>query len=95
MAKKSAEVKRWSAEVLERWEQPGTSNVLVAQRLTAPDGKKFLGVRKLALKANGDEIYTSSGFSVPDDPGSAKMLKKLSGMFKRLAYELEPTETGS
>jgi len=88
MAGKPEKATAWKSEVLERWPNTGTSEVWVAQKLEAPDGKKFLGVRKLAVKANGEEIHTSVGISVPLSADSAAVLRKLSGMFKRLGNEL-------
>lgn len=88
MAGKQSKTTEWKSEVLERWPQKGTSTVWVAQKLEAPDGKKFLGVRKLTVKANGEEIHTSSGISVPLSADSAATLRKLSCMFKRLSNEL-------
>lgn len=86
--KTKADGPKWTSTVLERWQQPGSTTAWIAQELEAPDGKKFLGIRKLAVKANGEEIHTSSGISIPYAAESAQTLRKLSGMLKRLSREL-------
>ena len=36
-----------------------------AQLSVAPDGKKFRGIRKFAIKKDGSEVVTSTGISIP------------------------------
>lgn len=87
--KKQETTSEWKSEIIERWTPKGTKTVWVSQKLTAPDGKRMLSIRKLALKADGTEIYTSSGITLPDGPESAATLKKLSGMLRRMFDGLE------
>lgn len=56
------------------------------QRSISPDGKKFIGVRKYAIKANGDEVVTRDGLSFladsPEAVGHAvEGLKALAALF--------------
>ena len=79
----------WKSDIVERWVQKGTTSVWVSQALTAPDGKKMVGVRKLAKKADGTEVMTAAGITLPNSIDSVKALRKLSGMFKRMADQIE------
>ena len=62
----------WKAETLKEWKQSPTS-IWRAQLSTAPDGKKFLGIRKFAVKKDGTEQYTAAGFNFPAEGLEAEM----------------------
>lgn len=56
--------KEWSAETLAEFAVEGTSAVWRAQISTAPDGKRFAGLRKYTVKADGSERADRAGFSL-------------------------------
>lgn len=64
MAKAKAEPKgEWRHFVVGRAAVAGTSTTWKAQKSIAPDGKKFVGIRKFAIKKDGTEQVTSTGVS--------------------------------
>lgn len=61
----------------------------LAQLVTAPDGNRSAGIRKIAILKSGREQFTSNGFNIPINDEAPKLLRQLSKMLKSLADAVE------
>jgi hypothetical protein len=73
----------WKHRVVDEVAVEGTSVVWRAQQSIAPDGKKFVGIRKFAIKKDGTEQVTPTGISVAYDPKGAHK-KEIEGVIRLL-----------
>lgn len=55
-----------------------------AQAVIAPDGSKFLGVRRFVTKKDGTEVMTSTGFLISYGENTRKTLDGLSDLLKEM-----------
>ena len=64
MATKTKEAGVWKHLIVDTVEVDGSTTVWKAQKSIAPDGKKFVGIRKFVVKKDGTEQVTAAGISV-------------------------------
>ena len=69
MAKADAGV--WKHKVVDEVAVAGTTSVWKAQKSIAPDGKKFVGIRKFVIKKDGTEQVTNAGLSIAYESDSS------------------------
>lgn len=90
--KSAATASEWKIKTVDEFAVPSTTQVWKTQVSTAPDGKRLLGIRKFAQKANGDLQVTSMGLSVQHDAIAPKLLRKIARMLRELADNVEENE---
>lgn len=54
----------WKHMIVDTVEVEGSTTLWKAQKSIAPDGKKFVGIRKFVVKKDGTEQVTATGISV-------------------------------
>lgn len=74
--------KEWKHKVVDAFDV-SSSIKWKAQKSIAPDGTKFVGIRKFASKRDGTEVVTGTGISIPYT-ADGKHKKELEGIVKLL-----------
>lgn len=99
-AKKAVAQQEWSAKTIGEFKVAGTAAVWRSQVSTAPDGRKFAGVRKYFVKKDGTERADRAGFAVLVDPedraATGKALAQIGNLLQELSMKFTTSQkTGS
>jgi hypothetical protein len=89
---KTGEKQAWKSRTIAKYEV--SENVeWAAQRLKAPDGTVFVGLRRFIRKADDMIPDSRCGFVMKEDKNTAKTLRKLSSMLAELAESVKEHQT--
>lgn len=95
-AKKTSKAKEWSHTEILAYTKGATR--WKAQVSTAPNGQRFVGVRRFTVDAEGGETPDRQGINIKlsDDNNAtvAKQLRMLSAMFAKVADHVEDNFMG-
>lgn len=87
----------WKTKTVHEFKVEGTAAVWRSQISTAPDGKRFVGVRKYFVKKDGTERADRAGMSILLDDNlltTMGQLKQIQGLFRSLQTALDDIQSG-